>query len=127
MLRTEGPCVEQPWKLLQEKHCGWRVPVTVDGIATALDDATRRSPQELVAMGARGRVVVAERLSWDKIRLRTLRRDKSPRRWSLVMSGCWGAERCPVASFYLSAVAYRLWRDKLLIFDWEEKEVARPR
>jgi glycosyltransferase involved in cell wall biosynthesis len=56
-----------PWKLLEEEQCGWWVPVSVDGIAAALDDATRRSPEELAAMGERGRAVVVERFSWDKI------------------------------------------------------------
>lgn len=56
-----------PWKLLEEEHCGWWVPVSVDGIATALDVATRRSPEELSAMGERGRAVVAERFAWDGI------------------------------------------------------------
>ena len=56
-----------PWKLLEDESCGWWVPVSVDGIAAALDDATRRSPEELAAMGERGRAVVVERFSWDKI------------------------------------------------------------
>lgn len=56
-----------PWKLLEEEHCGWWVPVSVEGIASALDDATQRSPEELSAMGARGRKVVEERFSWDGI------------------------------------------------------------
>ena len=56
-----------PWKLLEEEKCGWWVPVSVDGIASALDDAIRRSPEELAAMGERGRSVVAERFSWDRI------------------------------------------------------------
>lgn len=56
-----------PWKLLEEESCGWWVPVSVDGIAAALDDATRRSPGVLTAMGERGRSVVAERFAWDKI------------------------------------------------------------
>jgi glycosyltransferase involved in cell wall biosynthesis len=56
-----------PWKLLEEESCGWWVPVSVDGIAAALDDATRRSPEVLTAMGERGRAVVAERFAWDRI------------------------------------------------------------
>jgi glycosyltransferase involved in cell wall biosynthesis len=56
-----------PWKLLEEEHCGWWVPISVDGIATAPEDATRRSPEELSAMGERGRVVVAERFACDGI------------------------------------------------------------
>ena len=56
-----------PWQLLESERCGWWVPVSVDGIAAALDDATRRSPEELIAMGERCRAVVAERFSWDRI------------------------------------------------------------
>ena len=56
-----------PWELLETERCGWWVPVSVDGIAAALDDATRKSPEELIAMGERGRAVVAERFAWDRI------------------------------------------------------------
>jgi len=56
-----------PWELLEQENCGWWVPVSAEGIAAALDDATRRSPEELALMGARGRAVVAERFSWDRI------------------------------------------------------------
>jgi glycosyltransferase involved in cell wall biosynthesis len=56
-----------PWRMVEEESCGWWVPVSVDGIAAALDDATRKSPGELSAMGERGRAVVAKRFAWDKI------------------------------------------------------------
>lgn len=56
-----------PWELLETERCGWWVPVSVAGIAAALDDATHRSPEELSAMGERGRAVVAERFAWDGI------------------------------------------------------------
>lgn len=56
-----------PWQLLETERCGWWVPVSVDGLASALDDATRRSPEKLAAMGELGREVVAERFAWDRI------------------------------------------------------------
>jgi glycosyltransferase involved in cell wall biosynthesis len=56
-----------PWKLLEEECCGWWVPVSAAGIAEALDDATRRSPEEMSVMGERGRAVVAERFAWEGI------------------------------------------------------------
>lgn len=56
-----------PWELLETERCGWWVPISTDGIAAALEDATRRSPEELIAMGERGRAVVAERFAWDRI------------------------------------------------------------
>lgn len=56
-----------PWKLLEEERCGWWVPVSVDGIAAALDCATRKTSEELGAMGARGRKIAEERFAWDGI------------------------------------------------------------
>lgn len=63
MITTHGA----PWKLLEEESCGWWVPVSVDGIAAALEDATQRSDEELAAMGARGRKIVEERFAWEGI------------------------------------------------------------
>jgi glycosyltransferase involved in cell wall biosynthesis len=56
-----------PWKLLETERCGWWMPVSADGLASALDDATRRSLEELAAMGERGRAVVVERFGWNRI------------------------------------------------------------
>lgn len=56
-----------PWEILEKEDCGWWVPVNIDAIATALADATRHHPDELAAMGARGRQIVAEHFSWDTI------------------------------------------------------------
>lgn len=63
VITTQGA----PWELLETARCGWWAPVSVDGIAAALDDATHRSPEELIVMGARGRAAVAERFAWDRI------------------------------------------------------------
>jgi len=56
-----------PWKLLEQKGCGWWVPTSADGIAVALDDATTRPRKTLIEMGERGRVMVAERFAWSGI------------------------------------------------------------
>lgn len=56
-----------PWQLLEEERCGWWVPISADGIARALDDATSRSAAELSKMGQRGKHIVVERFSWDKV------------------------------------------------------------
>jgi glycosyltransferase involved in cell wall biosynthesis len=56
-----------PWQLLEEEGCGWWVPVSVDGISTALRDATRRSQEDLTLMGARGQAIVTQRFAWDRI------------------------------------------------------------
>ena len=63
VITTQGT----PWELLETERCGWWVPVSVDGIAAALEDATRKTSEELIAMGERGRAVVAERFAWDRI------------------------------------------------------------
>jgi glycosyltransferase involved in cell wall biosynthesis len=56
-----------PWSILESERCGWWVPTSVDGLASALDDATSRGAVALAAMGERGRVVVASRFAWDGI------------------------------------------------------------
>ena len=56
-----------PWELLVHEGCGWWVPVSADGIAAGLADATNRSGAELAAMGIAGRRVVQEHFSWDRI------------------------------------------------------------
>ncbi len=56
-----------PWRLLEEERCGWWVPISVEGISSALADAICRSPDELSAMGERGRTVVGERFAWGGI------------------------------------------------------------
>jgi glycosyltransferase involved in cell wall biosynthesis len=56
-----------PWIMIEEGHCGWWVPVSVAGVASALDDATRRSSDELVAMGRRGQALVKKHFSWDRV------------------------------------------------------------
>jgi len=56
-----------PWQLLETERCGWWVPVSVEGLAAALEDATRLPSDMLLEMGAKGRAVVAERFGWDGI------------------------------------------------------------
>jgi glycosyltransferase involved in cell wall biosynthesis len=56
-----------PWQILEEEQCGWWVPVSVDGLAAALDAATRLPPEKLEEMGIKGRYVVADRFGWDGI------------------------------------------------------------
>jgi len=63
VLTTQGT----PWQLLETERCGWWVPVSVDGIAAALNDATLKKPEELMAMGKRGQAVMIERFSWSRI------------------------------------------------------------
>ncbi|AHF93543.1 glycosyl transferase [Opitutaceae bacterium TAV5] len=58
-----------PWQVLEQEQCGWWVPVSVENIAAALDNATRQSPEKLADMGRRGRRIAEERFSWDRIAL----------------------------------------------------------
>ncbi len=56
-----------PWSGLLTHRCGWWVEPGVPGIASALSQALVCSPDELNAMGQRGRQWVAEQYSWAKI------------------------------------------------------------
>jgi glycosyltransferase involved in cell wall biosynthesis len=56
-----------PWRTLQTHRCGWWVEPTVDDLAGGLRAATTTDPDELRAMGARGRDFVAAEFGWDRI------------------------------------------------------------
>lgn len=56
-----------PWAELIKHRCGWRVDVSVDGIAEGLAAAVSTDPKELRAMGARGRAQIAEAYGWEGI------------------------------------------------------------
>ena len=63
VITTQGT----PWELLKTEGCGWWVPASVDGIASALQEATQQKPGVLEQMGKKGRQIVAERFVWDRI------------------------------------------------------------
>lgn len=56
-----------PWKDLDDYRCGWWVSPGVAGISEALKTAMDIDPAELRRMGKRGRQLVSEKYSWDKI------------------------------------------------------------
>ena len=56
-----------PWQDLLEYRCGWWVEPGVKGVSDALIAAMRCDPDELREMGRRGRRLVIEKFSWDKI------------------------------------------------------------
>jgi len=56
-----------PWQLLESERCGWWVPVSVEGLAHALADATTRPAAELQQMGARGRLWMQREFSWASV------------------------------------------------------------
>lgn len=53
-----------PWDLLETERCGWWTPITSDGIAQALGEATSLPRDVLHEMGQRGRKIMAERFTW---------------------------------------------------------------
>ena len=56
-----------PWRDLVEHRCGWWVEPGVRGVAGALISAMACSPDELRAMGRRGRELVINKYSWSQI------------------------------------------------------------
>lgn len=56
-----------PWEVLGSERCGWWVPVSVEGMLSALTVATSLPSATLCEMGSRGRRLVAERFSWQSV------------------------------------------------------------
>ena len=68
VLTTRGA----PWGELEVHDCGWWVPIDSRSIAAGLAEAAGRSAEELRAMGARGRELVASCYLWPAIGNRTI-------------------------------------------------------
>jgi glycosyltransferase involved in cell wall biosynthesis len=56
-----------PWLRLEEKHCGWLVEASPDGITDGLKRATSCHSITLKEMGRNGRAMVAENYAWKPI------------------------------------------------------------
>jgi glycosyltransferase involved in cell wall biosynthesis len=56
-----------PWKVLEEKHCGWWIDVGVEPLVEALKKATSISDEERKEMGLGGKKVAYERFDWQNI------------------------------------------------------------
>lgn len=56
-----------PWRELALHRCGWWVAPGVEGIAGALSAALTTPSETLLNMGARGKALVEEKYSWDRI------------------------------------------------------------
>lgn len=56
-----------PWAALEQRHCGWWVPVEVAGLAEGLDAAMSLPAEELARMGALGRAWMEQEFGWDSI------------------------------------------------------------
>jgi glycosyltransferase involved in cell wall biosynthesis len=58
---------EMPWTGVVTHGCGWQVQPNASSIALALGEAMSLSPEKLCAMGAAGRVWIAQDFSWQQI------------------------------------------------------------
>ena len=56
-----------PWREVKEHGCGWWVPNTPESLATAIGEMIGMGDDERVAMGAKGRELVAEKYSWTAV------------------------------------------------------------
>lgn len=63
VITTQGT----PWQGLESHACGWWIPVSIEGIAEALQAACASPPEQLAQMGQRGRQWMAEDFSWEAI------------------------------------------------------------
>jgi glycosyltransferase involved in cell wall biosynthesis len=68
VLTTRGA----PWEELRSEGCGFHVEATPSAIGDGLRDAVRRPPEELRAMGAKGRRLVSRQYTWSRIAPRTV-------------------------------------------------------
>lgn len=56
-----------PWVELIERDCGWWINPTIDDIASAIESAMDMSPKVLKSMGNRGRELIRQKYSWERI------------------------------------------------------------
>ena len=56
-----------PWQELEDHDCGWWTAIGTEALAQALREAVALSDEERLAMGRRGRALVAERYSWEHV------------------------------------------------------------
>jgi len=61
-----------PWEDLQTYQCGWWVEMNTAAIRDALLDAIQRPKGELMAMGQRGKTLIAERYTWRIVAQKSL-------------------------------------------------------
>lgn len=55
-----------PWSDLHTHDCGWWTEIGPEALQAALTDATTRLPDQLHAMGQRGRQLIQDRYSWTR-------------------------------------------------------------
>jgi glycosyltransferase involved in cell wall biosynthesis len=56
-----------PWRELNEEKCGWWIPIGKDSLVTALRSFLLKTPEELKEMGQRGRKLVEDKYSSEKV------------------------------------------------------------
>ena len=56
-----------PWSGLETEECGWWVDISVPTLTVALDAAMQLPPNQLAAMGLRGRTWMERDYGWDTI------------------------------------------------------------
>ena len=61
-----------PCEYLVTQHCGWWPEISESSIAEALKSALKQPIGELREMGKRGRDLVSDKYTWDKIAEQTL-------------------------------------------------------
>lgn len=61
-----------PWQDLVTHGCGWWTNISEDGLCEAICDAISRSPEDLSAMGKRGRELARAQYSWAGLAQKTL-------------------------------------------------------
>jgi len=66
-LATQLPVIAtkaSPWGRLETERCGWWTEISRESLAAALEDALKRSSDQLLEMGQRGRMLVEEKFTW---------------------------------------------------------------
>ncbi len=59
-----------PWQDVAKRQCGWWVPDTITGLATAIHEACELPGEDLSSMGARGRAWMRESYAWPTLAAR---------------------------------------------------------
>ena len=56
-----------PWSILSEADCGWWVPVGIDGLSAAINEATTTKNSDLSSMGHRCASLIEAEYSWRSV------------------------------------------------------------
>ena len=56
-----------PWKVLEERKCGWWIDIGEEPLIKALSESTAFDVEVLREMGANGRELVEDKYTWDAV------------------------------------------------------------